>query len=317
MVQGPRAGPHWHLGHLGNRKPSNALQTPELHANLSYQTAIMTAGGYISYTVPSCIESGAYLVRHEVIALHAAETEGGAQFYPGCHQITVTGGTGATTPSGLVAFPGAYSAEDPGILYNPYEATTYTVPGPALFSCSGDSSSSSATTSAAVSSATSSAAASTLTTVTSTSVAANVAAATPTTTDSSDDDGCDAEETVTSTYTAPAATSTAAASSSDDSGDDDSCEDDGSDTVTTGAATGSSTSTTDDGSDDDSCDEEPTATGSGASQPTGGFGGSPTGGAGASQPTGSAASGSDGEDCDAEEEQTYARRFTGRFARAM
>lgn len=43
-------------------------------------TAVMTAGGKVTYTVPECIESGAYLVRHEIIALHAAGTEGGGKF---------------------------------------------------------------------------------------------------------------------------------------------------------------------------------------------------------------------------------------------
>lgn len=40
----------------------------------------MTAGGYVTYTVPECIEAGAYLVRHEIIALHSAGTEGGGKF---------------------------------------------------------------------------------------------------------------------------------------------------------------------------------------------------------------------------------------------
>lgn len=44
-------------------------------------TAVMTAGGYVTYTVPDCIESGAYLVRHEIIALHSAGTEGGGKFF--------------------------------------------------------------------------------------------------------------------------------------------------------------------------------------------------------------------------------------------
>lgn len=35
------------------------------------------------YTVPKCLAPGYYLVRHEIIALHSAWAEGGAQFYPG------------------------------------------------------------------------------------------------------------------------------------------------------------------------------------------------------------------------------------------
>lgn len=45
-------------------------------------TALMTDGGSVTYTVPECIESGAYLVRHEIIALHSAGTSGGGEFPP-------------------------------------------------------------------------------------------------------------------------------------------------------------------------------------------------------------------------------------------
>ena len=53
-----------------------------------------------------------------------------------CAQITVTGGTGAKTPS-TVSLPGAYKANDPGILLNIYypPVTSYTAPGPAVFKC--------------------------------------------------------------------------------------------------------------------------------------------------------------------------------------
>jgi hypothetical protein len=45
-------------------------------------TALMTAGGSVTYTVPKCLWSGYYLVRHEIIALHSAYSYPGAQFYP-------------------------------------------------------------------------------------------------------------------------------------------------------------------------------------------------------------------------------------------
>ncbi|KAK9419113.1 hypothetical protein SUNI508_01090 [Seiridium unicorne] len=98
-------------------------------------TPLMTAGnaGY-SYTIPSCLSAGYYLVRHEIIALHASYTYPGAQFYPGCHQLQVTS-SGSTTPSDLVAFPGAYAGTDSGITYDAYQAQTYTVPGPDVFTC--------------------------------------------------------------------------------------------------------------------------------------------------------------------------------------
>jgi hypothetical protein len=42
----------------------------------------MKAGGAVTYTIPKCIASGYYLVRHEIIALHSAYSYPGAQFYP-------------------------------------------------------------------------------------------------------------------------------------------------------------------------------------------------------------------------------------------
>lgn len=59
-------------------------------------------------------------MRHEIIALHSAYAYPGAQFYPGCHQLKVTGG-GSTTPGNLVAFPGAYKGSDAGITYDAYK----------------------------------------------------------------------------------------------------------------------------------------------------------------------------------------------------
>lgn len=83
----------------------------------------MTApNGGVEYTIPACLEAGYYLVRHEIIALHASYAYPGAQFYPGCHQLQVTGG-GSTSPSDLVAFPGAYAGSDPGITYDAYQGT--------------------------------------------------------------------------------------------------------------------------------------------------------------------------------------------------
>ncbi|KAL2158743.1 hypothetical protein VTH06DRAFT_3934 [Thermothelomyces fergusii] len=86
--------------------------------------------------IPSCIRPGKYLLRAEHIALHVAQSQGGAQFYISCAQLDVTGG-GSTEPSQKVAFPGAYSPTDPGILINinwPIP-TSYKNPGPPVFRC--------------------------------------------------------------------------------------------------------------------------------------------------------------------------------------
>ncbi|RYP45066.1 hypothetical protein DL768_008538 [Monosporascus sp. mg162] len=90
--------------------------------------------GY-KYTIPSCLKPGYYIVRNEIIALHAAWQYPGAQFYPGCHQVEVTG-SGTVIPStNLVSFPGAYKGSDPGVTYDAYKAQPYTIPGPPVFKC--------------------------------------------------------------------------------------------------------------------------------------------------------------------------------------
>ncbi|KAF8178431.1 glycosyl hydrolase family 61-domain-containing protein [Pholiota molesta] len=85
--------------------------------------------GHWTFTIPSDIAPGNYLLRAEVIALHVASTVGGAQFYPGCFQLNVAG-TGTAKPP-TVQIPGVYSASDPGILINIYQTlATYAIPGP-------------------------------------------------------------------------------------------------------------------------------------------------------------------------------------------
>lgn len=89
----------------------------------------------VSFTIPKCISDGEYLFRIEHNALHGASNAGGAQFYISCAQIRVTGGTGTKTPTGLVSFPGAYKANDPGIMVNIYTSRSYRPAGPPVFTC--------------------------------------------------------------------------------------------------------------------------------------------------------------------------------------
>ncbi|KAJ6483630.1 glycoside hydrolase family 61 protein [Mycena vitilis] len=95
-------------------------------------------------TLPSNIAPGAYLIRHEIIALHLADQPGGAEFYPSCSQIRVGGsGTGVPKDSELVLLPGAYSDSDPGILVPDVFDTpppAYTFPGPPIAAFVGSSS---------------------------------------------------------------------------------------------------------------------------------------------------------------------------------
>ncbi|VDB92089.1 unnamed protein product [Peniophora sp. CBMAI 1063] len=121
-------------------------------------------------TIPANLKAGQYIMRHEIIALHQAGSYPGAEFYPGCYQLEVTGSGTALPTEGLVSFPGAYSETDPGIVFNLYtDFDSYTIPGPAVWdgvstaigSSSGSSSSAASGASSTAAAATSSAAAAT------------------------------------------------------------------------------------------------------------------------------------------------------------
>ncbi|KAK0489918.1 glycosyl hydrolase family 61-domain-containing protein [Armillaria luteobubalina] len=118
------------------------------------QAALMT-GATADVTIPSNLAAGNYLIRHEIIALHNAQSEGGAEFYASCTQLKVGGsGTGTPPSSDLVKLPGAYSDTDPGILIDVYTDSTndsYTFPGPAVVDLGGGSSSASSSASASTS----------------------------------------------------------------------------------------------------------------------------------------------------------------------
>ncbi|KAJ2708964.1 hypothetical protein H4R19_004485, partial [Coemansia spiralis] len=89
--------------------------------------------------IPADIKPGDYLLRTEVIALHNASTKGGAQLFPNCVQIKVTGNGKNTLPKG-VAFPGAYKDDDPGILYKRKkfgDNSSYVIPGPPVYKGTG------------------------------------------------------------------------------------------------------------------------------------------------------------------------------------
>jgi hypothetical protein len=84
-------------------------------------------------TIPTDIAPGNYVLRHEIIALHSAGQVNGAQNYPQCVNLQVTG-SGTATPSGVLG-TALYSETDPGIEINIYTSlSTYKVPGPTLYS---------------------------------------------------------------------------------------------------------------------------------------------------------------------------------------
>ncbi|EPS45974.1 hypothetical protein H072_29 [Dactylellina haptotyla CBS 200.50] len=103
---------------------------------------LIDAKGFWTFTLPKCLASGNYLMRAELIALHSAYDNLGAQFYISCVQINVTGG-GSFSPSSTVSFPGAYPQNDPGVQISIYGNTgqpdnngkAYAIPGPAPITC--------------------------------------------------------------------------------------------------------------------------------------------------------------------------------------
>lgn len=93
---------------------------------------LIAANNSWTVTIPSSIEPGNYVLRHEIIALHEARLVDGAQNYPQCINLEITG-SGTASPSGT---PGEdlYSPSDPGLLINIYTSlSTYAIPGPTLW----------------------------------------------------------------------------------------------------------------------------------------------------------------------------------------
>lgn len=98
---------------------------------------VRNAHGVLSFTIPKDITDGKYLLRTEMIALHKARKLNGAQFFPNCVQISVTGSNNKFLTPGptRVSFPGAYKPRDKGILYNlgKDKGQNYVMPGPPIY----------------------------------------------------------------------------------------------------------------------------------------------------------------------------------------
>ncbi|TRM56411.1 glycoside hydrolase family 61 protein [Schizophyllum amplum] len=95
---------------------------------------LLASDSIYTFTIPASLQAGQYIIRHEIIALHSAYEYPGAQVYPSCIQVEVTG-SGTAFPTEFVSFPGAYTADTPGIVFDAYdESLDYTIPGPAVWS---------------------------------------------------------------------------------------------------------------------------------------------------------------------------------------
>ncbi|CAN8098211.1 unnamed protein product [Discula destructiva] len=79
--------------------------------------------------MPDDLVEGNYVWRHEIIALHSAEDSDGAQNYPQCFNLAVTG-TGTLAPTGTLG-TALYSESEGGIKVDIYRTLdSYDIPGP-------------------------------------------------------------------------------------------------------------------------------------------------------------------------------------------
>lgn len=79
----------------------------------NWATAIVVKNLKWSSAIPKNLAAGNYLIRHELLALHQANTP---QFYPECAQLVVSGGGTAVPPAEfLFSIPGYAPQTDAGI----------------------------------------------------------------------------------------------------------------------------------------------------------------------------------------------------------
>jgi cellulase len=95
---------------------------------------LLDDGLWWTVKIPASLAPGSYVLRHEILALHSAYAEGGAQFYPQCINLKITG-SGSANPSGVAATE-LYNSKDAGVIYGIYNdeaKPVYKIPGPAVW----------------------------------------------------------------------------------------------------------------------------------------------------------------------------------------
>ncbi|KAL5115585.1 hypothetical protein ACEQ8H_006561 [Pleosporales sp. CAS-2024a] len=121
--------------------PSTALRWTKISQSailatspLTWAPAALIQNNFTASTVlPKNLAPGNYVIRHEIIALHAAQNDNGAQLYPQCLNLKVSG-AGTVAPTNGVAGTALYKRDDAGIKYNLYTGqTNYPFPGPAVW----------------------------------------------------------------------------------------------------------------------------------------------------------------------------------------
>ncbi|KAI1060883.1 hypothetical protein LB507_010077 [Fusarium sp. FIESC RH6] len=91
---------------------------------------LISDGNSWKFTVPKNLKAGNYVLRHEIIGLHSAGQTNGAQAYPQCINLKVTG-SGSQALSGGGDFTKFYTPNDAGIKFNLYgQFSSYDIPGP-------------------------------------------------------------------------------------------------------------------------------------------------------------------------------------------
>ncbi|KAI9150567.1 Polysaccharide monooxygenase Cel61a [Paramyrothecium foliicola] len=101
----------------------------------TWVTDNLIRSGNFSTTVriPPRLRAGNYILRHEIIALHSAGQDNGAQAYPQCLNVVVGGSGTVAAPAGTAA-NALYTRNHPGIVFNLYQSfSSYPMPGPALW----------------------------------------------------------------------------------------------------------------------------------------------------------------------------------------
>lgn len=103
-------------------------------SNSKWVTDTMIASNFSTpVTIPAKLKPGNYVLRHEIIALHAAGSDNGAQMYPQCLNLKVSGSGTVSLPSGVAATQ-LYKRNDAGIIFNLYQdIKSYPIPGPTLW----------------------------------------------------------------------------------------------------------------------------------------------------------------------------------------
>ncbi|KAF1988333.1 lytic polysaccharide monooxygenase [Aulographum hederae CBS 113979] len=111
----------------GGEPAAQQWATDELVANNNTDTV----------TIPENLKAGNYVIRNEIIALHQAGTAGGAQPYPQCANLKVTG-SGSAFPSNGISATEFYKPESNGIVYNiAARQMEYPIPGPPMWDQAG------------------------------------------------------------------------------------------------------------------------------------------------------------------------------------